>query len=408
MAQETRPKAPGLKWRARANGPEVPYWFASAAAIRSEYPVKAVNLSAYANDHRVLLDRAQRLQFEMTEWLAGRRTYEPEFNGTFKSLLEFYQRDPDSPFKALKYSSAQPYEVYLRKMIKTIGSLRIDDCDGRTVKRWFKAWRSDPDKPEVDKLAAARMSIAALKSAVRFGTACRLSGCREFQDVLKECIFEVLSRRTQAPTADQIIAARQAAHAAGYPLRALAYAIQFETSLRQWDVIGQWLPLYDPRPSSVLFGRQKWVGPTWAQIDRNMILAKIKPSKTEGSSDIDVSFDLSVCPMVMEEIATVPIGQRVGPLIINEGTGRPYSHPRFRQSWREDFLAAGLPANIWNRDLRAGSITEGGKAGSSMDDRRKLAGHTTEYTTEVYDREVLEAHRRDMNLRKAFRDKNGA
>jgi len=60
---------------------------------------------------------------------------------------------------------------------------------------------------------------------------------------------------------------------------------------------------------------------------------------------------------------------------------------------------------MWNRDLRAGGIT--GKAGASKDDRRKLAGHAKEATTEIYDRDQVEAHRRVMQARKQFRDKNG-
>src|SRR6476660_4077738 len=72
-----------------------------------------------------------------------------------------------------------------------------------------------------------------------------------------------------------------------------------------------------------------------------------------------------------------------------------------------DFKAAGLPEGMWNRDFRAGGITEGGKAGASKDDRRKLAGHAKEETTEIYDRDQVEAHRRVMQARKQFREQNG-
>ena len=40
----------------------------------------------------------------------------------------------------------------------------------------------------------------------------------------------------------------------------------------------------------------------WAVIDENLIL-KIKPTKTEDTTGVEVTFDLSVCPMVMEELA---------------------------------------------------------------------------------------------------------
>jgi hypothetical protein len=39
-----------------------------------------------------------------------------------------------------------------------------------------------------------------------------------------------------------------------------------------------------------------------------------------------------------------------------------------------------------NRDLRAGGITEGGIAEASIEDRRKVAGHTTNrMTATIYD-----------------------
>jgi hypothetical protein len=282
-----------------------------------------------------------------------------------------------------------------------IGARRVDECDGRDVRRWFKQWR------ETSGLGAARMALAVLKAAVSFGVICKTRGCTEFQTILKELEFEALPPRTWAPTADQIIAIRKAAHAAGRPRAALCYAIQFETTLRQWDVIGQWYDLDDPRPSAVLAYGRKWIGPTWAAIDNNLIMAKVKPTKTEDTTEITVSFDLSVCPMVCEELAKIPQEKRTGPLIVHPETGLPYVRQSWRNAWAADFKAAGLPVGMWNRDLRAGGITEGGNAGASKDDRRKLAGHAKERTTELYDREQVEAHRRVMQFRTQFRERNG-
>ena len=227
------------------------------------------------------------------------------------------------------------------------------------------------------------MALAVLKAAISFGIVCRIRGCADSKLLLYQMEFERLPPRTFAPTADQITAARRAAHAAGRPPVALAYAIQFDTTLRQWDVIGQWVDFDDPRPSAVLAYGKKWIGPTWAAIDNNLILAKVKPTKTEGTTEITVSFDLSVCPMVCEELAHIPPEKRTGPLIVNPSTGLPYIRHTFRNAWKADFKAAGMPTGMWNRDFRAGGITEGGKAGASKDDRRKLAGHAKEQTTEI-------------------------
>ena len=69
------------------------------------------------------------------------------------------------------------------------------------------------------------------------------------------------------------------------------YALQFETTLRQRDVIGEWVELADPRPSSILGYGQKWLGPTWANIDDNLIM-RVTPSKTENTTEKRVTFDL--------------------------------------------------------------------------------------------------------------------
>jgi hypothetical protein len=405
MASE-RPQSPGLKWRPRKTGPDVPGWYASAAAVAAGYPVKFVNLSTHADHPVLLVERCQRLQSEMLLWMSGQKSSAPAFDGTFKSLLQLYQTDPDSPFNtSLKPAVVLTYTVYLKKLISHIGPRRIDLCDGRDVMKWFALWRVGPEGR--DQLGAARMARAVLLSAISFGIICRLPGCKALQDVLAELKFETLKPRGFAPTAEQIVAARKAAHAAGAPRRALAYAILFETTLRPGDVVGRWLAMSDPKPSTLFHRGEKWIGLTWAAIDDRLILAKVKPAKTEGTTEVEVSFDLAVCPMVIEELALIPKEQRRGPLIVAEANDRPYSYDMWRRGWRDDFRAAGLPAKMWVRDMRAGGITEGGIAGASRDDRRTVAGHSDESQTMDYERGTvsLEAHRRTMAARLAFREK---
>ena len=125
------------------------------------------------------------------------------------------------------------------------------------------------------------MALTVLKSAVSFGVICRLAGCVDFNTILAELEFPGNRPRRFAPTAADIEAVRQAAHQAGAPQRALAYALQFETTLRQWDVIGQWVPLSDPRPSAIIDKGKKWIGPTWAHIDADLILRRLVHCKTE-------------------------------------------------------------------------------------------------------------------------------
>lgn len=404
---EQRPQSPGLKWRPRRTGPDVPGWYASTVAIKAGYPVKFVNLKQHADNPVLLVDRAKRLQAEMLLWVSGQTASTADFDGSFKWLLENYQKDPDSTFNtSITSGTRDSYAVYIPKLIVHIGALRIDHCDGRDVIKWFAKWRVGPNGK--DQLGAARMTLAVLKNAVSFGIVCRKQGCKAFQDVIAELEFERLPNRTQAPTAAQIVAARKAAHAAGHPERALEYALAFETELRQWDIIGRWLPISDKRPSAIIAYSKKWIGLTWAVIDESLILTRVKPSKTENTTAIEGSFDLSVCPMVLEELEHWPESTRVGPLIKNPDTGLPYVRQTWRNGWRADFAAAGLPKEIWNRDIRAGGSTEGSKSGTSPGDRQKLHMHTDQESTKIYDRDMVEAHRRDMQNRVAFRKKNGS
>jgi hypothetical protein len=403
-----RTQAPGLKFRKRKSGPPVPYWVADEAAVKAGYPVRTVNLAHFGDDPELLRGRCERLQAEMLQWVAGHRCTAPTFDGTFGALIEIYTTDPESDYQKLKPASRHPYGVYVRKLKGHIGARRIDACDGRDVRKWFKVWAgvetlADP----AAKIPAARMALTVLKSAVSFGVTCRLADCAAFSAILREMEFPTNRRRPHAPTVGQVEAAIAAAHAAGAPGRALAYALQFETTLQQWDVIGQWVPLADLGASAIIAGDQKWLGPTWSQVDERLVL-QLTHTKTLEMSGARSAYDLKLCPLVMRELAAMALEARRGPLVINERTGLPYVYDTFKDAWRRDFAAAGIPAKVWNRDLRAGGVTEGGKAGATLEDRSKVAGHTDQRTTAVvYDRDALEAHRRVAKKRTAWRARDG-
>jgi hypothetical protein len=48
--------------------------------------------------------------------------------------------------------------------------------------------------------------------------------------------------------------------------------------------------------------------------------------------DSALEIDLTVCPMVVEELALAPERERTGPLILNSKTGMP-NKPRFEDVW---------------------------------------------------------------------------
>lgn len=397
---ETKARAPGLTWR---NGR--PVWRATKSAVAAGYPVKNVNLSHYLNEPAMLVQRCERLQAEMLAWVSGRKGRITEFDGTIRSLIEIWQSDKESPYHKLKSSTKKPYDVYARMVIMEVGSKLIDDIDGRDVKRWFNAWAEPKTSGGSLQIPKARTAISVIKSALSFGIMCRKPGCAAFKAALMEVEFPVPASRTTAPTAEDIIKVRASARASGHGAAALAYAIQFDGAVRQWDVIGEWVPMSDPRPSIVIDRGMKWIGPMWSQIDENQVF-RFTPSKTEGTTGKEVAIDFTVCPMIMEDLAFVPVEQRKGPLIINPMTGKPYRPDYFQKLWRTVRDDQGVSSAIWNRDLRAGGITEGRAANASTDDLAKLAGHADKRTTaKVYDRAQIEAARRVAAARSEHRNK---
>jgi integrase len=388
MGQET----PGLRRRKRKGGSDALYWCATAEAVKAGFMPRTVNLSMHRDAPALLSSACKRLDAEQRAWLSGKTRDRSEYTGTFSSLFQRYEKHPESSFQNLKPSSRRAYIGYLTMLDEAIGKRRVTAVAGVDIIGWHKRWKA-PDKPGgPEKLAAAAMAAAVLKAALAFGVLDgNRPGCKDLHYAMSLMEFPKPRPRRQAPTAEQIAKARAAAHEMGNPRLALAYAIQFETTLRLWDVVGQWVPVNEPGVSAYVAKGQKWFGLTWADIDENLIL-RVKASKTDGTTEAVVSFDLSQCPMVMEEIAKIPDAERTGPVILNGK--RPYWGWETRNAWREIAKDIGV-SGVWNRDIRAGGITAARKAGANLDDVSKVAGHSGKaITAKVYDRDTVESHRR--------------
>src|SRR5271166_1522695 len=193
---ENEIKAQGLTWPRGK-----PIWRASRSAIKAGFTPKWVNLSYFANDESALIARCQRLTAEMNDWLSGRRGRDPMFDGTVGSLIQFYQVEPNSPYHQLASSSRHPYDVYIRIITATVGARRIDALDGRDLSRWHAEWSKPLAEGGKPRIAAARMAMTVLKTALSFGIACRLPGCADLKLILQQRNFPAPQPRTEAPTA---------------------------------------------------------------------------------------------------------------------------------------------------------------------------------------------------------------
>lgn len=415
MTSDLPPKpaveAPGLVWQPRRRS-WTPYW--RVPEWYTPETKKYRNLSPLADNPEALIARCNSMTAEAARWKAGARGHVGSFDNTLDYYIKKYANDADSPLWDLRPGSRKPYEYYLQKLSAEVGSRRVDKLTGIDLKRWHEVW-SDGGR----KLAASKMIRAVLDAVLAYGVMAHSVGTVELRAASElRTILSAAKRKLPNPkrreftvSADDVVRLRESAHKDGRKSHALAYALVFETTLRLWDVIGQWVPLDTPgisdivmEPHTSMKEAKKWFGLRWEDINGDMVLHYV-PTKTSKKTGLAVTFPLHMAPMVVEEFCWWP-EPRKGPVIVNGTSGLPYSANYFGEGWRRDREAAGIPTGVWARDLRASGITEAREAGVATDDLAKVAGHaSTKTTSAVYDRGALAAAERTAEGRKRKRAK---
>jgi hypothetical protein len=274
-------------------------------------------------------------------------------DATLASLIARYKNDKKSPYRKVKYHTRLNYESNLRRIEDDYGPRNLADLKAEDIDAWHKAWTKRGN-------AVAHGLITMLRQLFSFGTdVLKDSECERLSFVMHRMQFPPIGKREgKYLTAPQANLIRAKAHAMGYPMVALAQALQFDCKLRQKEVIGEWVPPSEPGPPSDVINEatgKKWMrGLRWSDIDDNLILKK--------------RINLRKCPMVMEELERIgpDKGPRNGPMIIDKDTRRPYRNHQFRRHWRAIATAAGVPSDVFNMDSRGGEDEE-----PSFEDRER-------------------------------------
>lgn len=391
--------APGLSPRPSWARPERLYWVARADLIKAGYTPATVRLhyELSSPDDRLLIAAAcRRLQAEMLAWAGGMKSSERLPDGTIAGLIRAYQCDPASPYVDLKWNTRRTYDHDLKVLEKAVGrralsALRIGD-----FRRWYDEAKKParPDAPE--RVRRAHGLIAMLRRIFAYGVTAEIAECERLATILDAARFRQPARRRLRLERAHVEAFVATALEAGRLSLALGTALQFETGMRQRDVIGEWEPLPEGAPrSGILLGRRRWAnGLTWSDIGTGMVISKVT-TKTGAV----VSHDLSLCPITAGLLARVPLAERIGPLVIDETAGRPYAEGAYSREWRPVARAAGVPDAVWNMDARAGAITEAEDAGALLDEIRGAVGHTQASTTARYSRGAIGKSRHVAELR---------
>jgi len=261
---------------------------------------------------------------------------------TLSNLTHSYRTDARSSFQKLQHLTRANYDATIRRLNSAFGEEKLAAWKAGDIQRVYERFS------EGGKISMGQSLVAIVRALFAFGaTVLQDSECERLSVVLSKMTFARPQPRTEHITKVHADAIRSRAHALGFPSIALAQAFQFECSMRQKDVIGQWVPQSEAgAPSEILSDGMKWLrGLRWSHIDENFVLRRagkrFKP------------IDLKRIPAIMEEITFYKekFGSG-GPVVVYEKSGLPYYDHQFRTKWREIARAAGVPDDVYNMDSR--------------------------------------------------------
>lgn len=383
-----------------------------------DYPQKTVRVTGTMDE---IILQCQRLTSELKQWLSQRGAGEPaKYDGKLRSLIRMYRTNPQSPYFDVREVTRVNYDLSLDLLDENCGMRRLDTVTGLDIKEWYNHLKEAPeDTPAKAKRRAeaakkgiilppneprprrAYQCMQLLRIVIGFGVVSNIAECFRLKSVLEEMRFHVPPPRTEAITFEQVKAVCAVAIDKGLHSIALAQALQFELTLRQADVIGIWERCEDMSAGGIVDRRQRWRdGLLWSHVDADGVLTK----ETTKVSGVVAIHDTTQYPFLRQMMDLFPPDKRFGPMIKSETTGLPYRRRHFADLWRECADAAGVPKTVWNRDSRAGGVTEGSDAGADIEHLRHHANHTNAATTQRYNRRTLDKTREVARLRVAKRD----
>ena len=435
MARERKPlvingeivelDAPCLQLLERANGTVHQYWIASAEARSRGYVPRTVRLSydlSNSTARRELEQRCKVLTNEMIVWLADPEAQtKPIYDGTIAALIRCYQTDKNSPYRGLAQNTQRGYDDWCRTLERAIGKRRVDRLSGQDLRDCFLALLEPSGPGRAPRVRLAKACVRSMLSfLLNYGAELGLPGCIELAQVLERMMLRVpkdVKAAWKAGRQDKVAMAYEHASAIvaeglsrttrRHRSVALGVAAQFELTLRQIDVIGEWEKLgnvKEVQPSAIVSRGQVW-RPGLRFEDFAMGTLDLTTSK----NDAKAVFDVTAYPLFMQAVNSVPEAERHGPLVVDED-GLPVRRRYYQDLYRDVADAAGVPRAVWNMFARHGGVTEAHEAGADLVDVSKHAQHRDLNTTNRhYIVPSLETSRRVARVRVAHRqNKNRA
>lgn len=331
----------------------------------------------------------QRLEREALEWLdRPTRRRQPGFNGSVESLVDCYQTAVGSPYQKLRQNTKRCYDGWCRALIKVLGTRQIESLVGQDLRdAYYKVMLpAAPGRPPRVRLARAVIRQM-MQILLIYGSEKDFDGCQKLLDTLDRMELRVPDdvrtawRQTRPRKVPMLYSHAEAVvtealrryHDNPKLLRwrslALGVAAQFEFTLRQIDVIGEFIPVPPgPVPTDAIVRH----GKLWHKGLRYEAFADGRLNVLTSKNATEAPFDVAEYPLFTTALATVPEAERRGPVVITDERVPIFS--RFYVALYTDVAAScGVPKEVWNMRARHGGLTEGYNAIVEDDERASLA-----------------------------------
>jgi hypothetical protein len=347
-------------------------------------------------------------------------------DGTVAGLIRAYETSPASPINrpynpdsktptGVKFNSRKMYLDQNKILYDFVGPRVLVNITGEQIWQWYDHLIEPDREGGPERIARGKNAMGQFTRLVKFGLTVGIEGCDRLALILtggglgSPFRFPNPERRDEQLTHKQLLTFCAAAdkmrwNGKPYFSLALGTVLQFEAGVRQADIIGQWWPVEKSANGTLVRDGYQWRGLTWGtHLDPVTFELKKPTSKSKGKKTAMAYLNAS--PLAKAWLERIPREQRIGPVVINEMTGRPYDRSAYHEKWRRVANAAGIPKAVQNRDARAGAITEADDAGVESGRTQRVATHGTAEQTRGYKREHMENAKHVLTKRVAARKK---
>jgi integrase len=382
------------------------YWRPSKRFIVLGYPATAIRLPGLYGDGRDL-ERAAEAR-RLTRAMLTQMGEGPDvLAGTWAWLIRRYRTDKFSPLQETKANTRDGYLWMLDRWNNAIGHLPIGAMNYESLKTIQHAMTENGRSVDY-----VHRMFNTLRRIVRYGSALGNAEAKAVSSIMHEMRFRTPKKREVAPSRDQIRAIIDEADARGMHSFALGLMLQWVFALRGNDVFGQWfkIPEQQAKMGGIVrkridkaTGKGQWRrwgdGLTWDMIEPDLSAFTKTISKTEKTMPRPQRFDMTGLPEIRARLRLLGNGGRVGPVIVADRDGAPYTTSGRGHAFTRLRDALGLPADLLMMDTRAGAITEGAQKGASLIELRDTAGHASAATTQRYLRDRDDSRAKVVKLR---------